>query len=229
VKGTEIPVPDRDLTRQREVVDAFFSAARGGDFDALVAVLDPGVVLRIDAGARRPAASMAIRGAAAVAGQRLMSGFEWWLLRSSEIPTTPFLDGRDFAWAGVLEDGWREIRAELEEVLARREDLPNFQDILRDVAPISRDDRLKTFFFLAYGYRAQANCEALGAVARHLGISPQTAKTYLKRIKAKYHQAGLPVYTKLDLAEHVRADCAAAACCPPKRKHRAKSSQQPPT
>ena len=53
----------------REVVDAFFAAARGGDFDALVAVLDPGVVLRIDAGARRPAASMTIRGAAAVAGQ----------------------------------------------------------------------------------------------------------------------------------------------------------------
>ncbi|HLQ56929.1 MAG TPA: RNA polymerase sigma factor SigJ [Streptosporangiaceae bacterium] len=71
VKGAEVPAPDRDLARQREVVDAFFSAARGGDFDALVAVLDPGVVLRIDAGARRPAASMVIRGAAAVARQAL--------------------------------------------------------------------------------------------------------------------------------------------------------------
>jgi len=71
VKGAEVPAPDPDLARQRQVVDAFFSAARGGDFDALVAVLDPGVVLRIDAGARRPAASMAIRGAAAVARQAL--------------------------------------------------------------------------------------------------------------------------------------------------------------
>jgi RNA polymerase sigma-70 factor (ECF subfamily) len=72
VKGAEVPAQDHDLARQREVVDAFFSAARGGDFDALVAVLDPGVVLRIDAGARRPAAaSMMIRGAAAVAGQAL--------------------------------------------------------------------------------------------------------------------------------------------------------------
>ena len=43
--------PDADLARQREVVDAFFAAARGGDFDALVAVLDPDVVLRSDAGA----------------------------------------------------------------------------------------------------------------------------------------------------------------------------------
>jgi RNA polymerase sigma factor (sigma-70 family) len=69
VKGAEIPVPDPDLARQRDVVDAFFLAARGGDFDALVAVLHPEVVLRIDAGASRVAASMVIRGAAAVARQ----------------------------------------------------------------------------------------------------------------------------------------------------------------
>ena len=71
VKGAEAPVPDPDVARQREVVDAFFAAAREGDFDALVAVLDPGVVLRIDAGDTRPAASMAIRGADAVAQQAL--------------------------------------------------------------------------------------------------------------------------------------------------------------
>ena len=67
VKGADLPAPDPDLARQRDVVDAFFLAARGGDFDALVALLDPDVVLRSDWGARRPAASMVIRGAAAVA------------------------------------------------------------------------------------------------------------------------------------------------------------------
>lgn len=71
VKGAEIPASDPDVAHQRQVVDAFFLAARGGDFDALVAVLDPDVVLRIDAGVRRPAASMVITGAAAVAGQAL--------------------------------------------------------------------------------------------------------------------------------------------------------------
>jgi RNA polymerase sigma factor (sigma-70 family) len=71
VKGAEIPAPDPDLARQRQVVDAFFLAARGGDFDALVAVLDPDVVLRSDAGARRPAGSFVIRGATAVARQSL--------------------------------------------------------------------------------------------------------------------------------------------------------------
>jgi ornithine lipid ester-linked acyl 2-hydroxylase len=98
------------------------------------------------------------RDMAVTVGQQVMSGFEWWMLRSSQIPTTPFLDRRDFAWAGTLEEHWREIRTELDDVLARRDDLPNFQDILRDVAPISRDDRWKTYFFLAYGYRIDANC-----------------------------------------------------------------------
>jgi|SRR6188472_251257 len=72
VKGVEIPAPDHDLVRQREVVDAFFRAARGGDFEALVAVLDPDVVLRADFGGRRPAAPQVTRGAAAVAKQALI-------------------------------------------------------------------------------------------------------------------------------------------------------------
>jgi RNA polymerase sigma-70 factor (ECF subfamily) len=69
VKGAELRSPDSDLARQRAVVDAFFRAARGGDFDGLVAVLHPDVVLRADAGPRRPAASMVVHGAAAVARQ----------------------------------------------------------------------------------------------------------------------------------------------------------------
>src|SRR5215218_9612853 len=63
------PSPDADLGRQREVVDAFLAAARNGDFDALLAVLDPEVVLRADPGAA--GTSRVVRGARAVAGQAL--------------------------------------------------------------------------------------------------------------------------------------------------------------
>ena len=63
------PAPETDLARQREVVDAFMAASRGGDFDALLAVLDPGVVLRADNGAA--GASRLVRGARAVANQAL--------------------------------------------------------------------------------------------------------------------------------------------------------------
>jgi RNA polymerase sigma-70 factor, ECF subfamily len=62
-------VPDADLDTQRRVVDAFLAAARDGDFEALLEVLDPDVVLRVDLG---PAGgSREVRGARAVAGQAL--------------------------------------------------------------------------------------------------------------------------------------------------------------
>jgi RNA polymerase sigma-70 factor (ECF subfamily) len=71
VRGADIPAPDPDLARQRQVVDAFFAAARGGDFEGLVAVLHPEVILRADFGPRRPRAPKEFRGAEAVAGQAL--------------------------------------------------------------------------------------------------------------------------------------------------------------
>ncbi len=72
VRGADVQSQDRDTARQREVVDAFFAAAHHGDFEALVAVLDPDVVLRSDFGAARPDASVVVHGAADVADRALM-------------------------------------------------------------------------------------------------------------------------------------------------------------
>ncbi|MFI8522346.1 RNA polymerase sigma factor SigJ [Streptomyces sp. NPDC085481] len=65
------PAPAPDLARQREVVEAFLAASQGGDFEGLLAVLDPDVVLRADGGALRAAASKLVRGARAVTAQAL--------------------------------------------------------------------------------------------------------------------------------------------------------------
>jgi RNA polymerase sigma factor (sigma-70 family) len=65
----ERTVPDADLATQRELVDAFLAAAREGDFEGLIAVLDPNVVLRADLGPE--GGSRELRGARAVAGQAL--------------------------------------------------------------------------------------------------------------------------------------------------------------
>jgi len=69
VKGADVPAPDPDLGRQRRVVDAFFAAARAGDFATLVALLDPDVILRVDGLAGGPRRSATFRGADAVARQ----------------------------------------------------------------------------------------------------------------------------------------------------------------
>jgi RNA polymerase sigma-70 factor (ECF subfamily) len=73
VRG-QAPAPDPDLARQRRVVDAFFAAARDGDFDGLVAVLDPDVVLRSDGGTRRARLSVVYTGAPVVAEQAITFG-----------------------------------------------------------------------------------------------------------------------------------------------------------
>ncbi|HEV8282198.1 MAG TPA: RNA polymerase sigma factor SigJ [Candidatus Limnocylindrales bacterium] len=65
------PVPDTDLDGQWEVVDAFLAAAREGDFERLLAVLDPDVVVRSDGGAARPGLVSVVRGAEAVASQAM--------------------------------------------------------------------------------------------------------------------------------------------------------------
>jgi RNA polymerase sigma-70 factor (ECF subfamily) len=88
------PTPDADPRRQRELVDAFFAAARGGDFEGLLRVLAPDVLLRSDAGAGHPASRL-VRGAAEVAGQALM-------FRRSDIVLTPVLVNGSAGALGTL-------------------------------------------------------------------------------------------------------------------------------
>jgi RNA polymerase sigma factor (sigma-70 family) len=100
----ETPVPDADLDTQREVLDAFLAAAREGDFEALLEVLDPDIVLRADRGAVPIGASRFVRGAANVARQAVaFSSLDIEVrpaLVNGAVGTVTFRDGRPFAIAG---------------------------------------------------------------------------------------------------------------------------------
>jgi aspartyl/asparaginyl beta-hydroxylase (cupin superfamily) len=91
-------------------------------------------------------------------GAFLLRLLERFVLRSSLVPTTPFLPTGTFEWISGLEAHAGEIRAELDAVLDYRQDLPNFQDISVDQASITDDDGWKTYFFVGYGFRSEANC-----------------------------------------------------------------------
>jgi len=97
------PVPDSDLTAQWEVVEAFLAAAREGDFDALVAVLDPDVELRADGGFT--GLSQHLRGAATVASQALLWSRVDLTMRRALINgaagMVSFLHGRPFSIAAI--------------------------------------------------------------------------------------------------------------------------------
>ena len=100
------PVPDVDLPRQREVVDAFMAASRKGDFAALLAVLDPDVVLRGDRGPDTPMTRV-VRGAEAVI-KGVMAGAKFASAKRIEQPAVVngaagvvvFVDGKPFSVLG---------------------------------------------------------------------------------------------------------------------------------
>jgi RNA polymerase sigma factor (sigma-70 family) len=106
----EKTVPDADLDAQREAVEAFLAAARDGDFDRLVAVLDPEVVLRADLGPLRAGGSREVRGAGEVAGQAVVYsrlGLEMKLaLVNGAVGLVTTRDGRPFSVGGfTVRDG----------------------------------------------------------------------------------------------------------------------------
>jgi RNA polymerase sigma factor (sigma-70 family) len=100
----ENAVPDADLDTQREVLDAFLAAARTGDFEALVEVLDRDVVLRADRRGVSIGAPRVVRGAANVArGALAFSRLDIEVrpaLVNGAVGTVTFRDGRPFAIAG---------------------------------------------------------------------------------------------------------------------------------
>jgi RNA polymerase sigma factor (sigma-70 family) len=115
VRG-ENAIPDADLDTQREILDAFLAAARNGDFDALVAVLDPDVVLRADLGPP-PGGSREVRGAAAVAGEALGYARLGLVVRpalvNGAVGAVSILEGEPFAVGGFTVRGGRIVEIDL--------------------------------------------------------------------------------------------------------------------
>jgi RNA polymerase sigma factor (sigma-70 family) len=103
---TRNTAPDVGVDAQREVVDAFLAAARDGDFNRLVAVLDPDVVLRADGGAALAGASIEVRGAAEVAKRALIWSrvdlVQHWALVNGAAGLVATRDGVPFSVTSVI-------------------------------------------------------------------------------------------------------------------------------
>jgi RNA polymerase sigma-70 factor, ECF subfamily len=112
----ERAVPDADLDTQRRILDAFLAASREGDFEALVALLDPDVVLRADLGPLG-GGSREVRGAAAVAGQaRIYSRLGLVIqpaLINGAIGAVTTLDGEPFSVGGFTVRGGKIVEIDI--------------------------------------------------------------------------------------------------------------------
>ncbi len=88
---------------------------------------------------------------------RLVAGAERLNLALSKVGNPPIYDPAVFPWASTLEREWRAIRAELDRVLTRKDELPGFHELATDVATISHDRGWKTFLLAGYGFRSDNN------------------------------------------------------------------------
>ena len=113
----ENAVPDTDINVQREVVEAFLAAARDGDFDRLVAVLDPDVVQRVDLGPLPAGGMREVRWAEAVAGQALTYSRLGLLmvpaLVNGAAGVVSILDGQPFAIGSVTVRGGKIVAIDI--------------------------------------------------------------------------------------------------------------------
>jgi beta-hydroxylase len=92
-------------------------------------------------------------------GEHSLRRLEQCIARQSLIGDATFFDPYQFSWVKPLEDHCKVIQIELERVLKTVSELPNFQDISTDQYHITQDDLWKTYFFYAYGIKAEKNCE----------------------------------------------------------------------
>jgi beta-hydroxylase len=78
-------------------------------------------------------------------------------LKYSRVGNPPIYDKAVFPWAREIEAEWPAIRAELDRVLTRKDDLPGFHELSTDVSTISQDRGWKTFFLCGYGFKSDNN------------------------------------------------------------------------
>jgi ornithine lipid ester-linked acyl 2-hydroxylase len=107
--------------------------------------------------------------------------------RHSLVGTTPVLDNAEFPWVRDLEQGWRGVRADLEGVMTRLDEVPAFHQLSPDQHRISKGDNWKTFAFYVFGHRVNENCARCPATAALLDALPRLQNAWFSILAPRYH------------------------------------------
>jgi len=122
---------------------------------------------------------------------RLIAGFigvsEWLLAKFSRVGDRPVFSREDFPWVAAIEAEWPAIRAELDRVMERRDELPNFQDISSEVKTIQTDNNWKTFMFCGFGAWSEENCRQCPATIAALKKIPGMTTAFFSILSPRKH------------------------------------------
>jgi ornithine lipid ester-linked acyl 2-hydroxylase len=120
-------------------------------------------------------------------GLRLQDAVERLVARVSLHGDPQIYETARFPWAAALEAGWREIRAELDQVMQYRDQMPSFQDILQEVSTIQTDQDWKTFFLTGIGMDCSENAERCPNTMRLLGKIPGLKTAFFSILSPHKH------------------------------------------
>lgn len=106
-------------------------------------------------------------------GEKSLHQFEKLLIKNSLVGNKNFFDTEQFSWVANLENNWQVIRRELDNLLQDTDKIPNFQDVSPDQYNLTKDNKWKTFFLFAYGFKIKKNCVQCPETTRLLEQIPE--------------------------------------------------------
>jgi ornithine lipid ester-linked acyl 2-hydroxylase len=147
-------------------------------------------------------------------GLKLLPLIDRFLVRFSTIPNQPILPNTLFPWTAELEGNWQLVQAEAESLLRDRMSVPSVREISADHEKIAVDEKWRSFFFWAYGIRADANCDRCPQTAQLLDKIPGLLSAFYSVMLAGAHVPQHAGPTKAILTAHMgliiplkRQDC----------------------
>ncbi len=120
-------------------------------------------------------------------GHRLLQAIDRYLGRQSLVGDHPFFDSDLFPYNRTLEENWKTIRGELEQLLEHREHIPPFHEISPDQSRISTGDHWRTFILYGFGHRSERNCRQCPATTRILEAIPRLKSAWFSILAPGYH------------------------------------------
>jgi beta-hydroxylase len=120
-------------------------------------------------------------------GLKLQDALESFIARVSVHGDPPIYDVKTFPWAAAVEVDWQEVRVELDQVMHYRDQMPSFQDILKEVSTIQTDNDWKTFFLAGIGMDCSENAKRCPETMRLLGKIPGMKTAFFSILSPHKH------------------------------------------
>jgi len=117
----------------------------------------------------------------------LQNGLESGVAKVSIHGDRPIYDSATFPWAAEVESGWKKIRAELDQVMKYRDQMPSFHEILKEVTTITTDDNWKTFFLAGIGMDCAENARRCPETMKLLGKIPGMKTAFFSILSPHKH------------------------------------------